>query len=78
MKQSEVKVAELYQTLCDPMDCSLPGSSVSGNMQARIMEWVVLPSSRGSSWLTDKYRVSCIAVRFFTIWAIRKSPSCYD
>ena len=37
-------------TLCDPMDCSPPGSSVHGILQARIMEWIARPSSRGSSW----------------------------
>ena len=36
-------------TLCDPMDCSPPGSSVHGILQARILEWVAMPSSRGSS-----------------------------
>ena len=40
-------------TLCDPMDCSLPGSSVHRILQARILEWVALPSSRGSSWPKD-------------------------
>ena len=42
-------VAQLCLTLCDPMDCSLPGSSVHGILQARILEWVAMPSSRGSS-----------------------------
>ena len=37
-------------TLCDPLDCSPPGSSVHGILQARILEWVAMPSSRGSSW----------------------------
>ena len=44
--------AKLLQScliLCDPMDCSLPGSSVLGILQARILEWVAMPSSRGSS-----------------------------
>ena len=36
-------------TLCDPVDCSPPGSSVHGMLQARILEWVAMPSSRGSS-----------------------------
>ena len=40
---------QLCSTLCDPMDCSLPGSSVNGILQARILEWVAMPSSRGSS-----------------------------
>ena len=49
--------------LCDPMDCNLPGSSVHGILQARRLEWVAMPSSRGSSqprdW-THVYYVSCI------------------
>ena len=44
----EVLVAELCPTLCNPMDCSLPNSSVHGILQARILEWVASPSSRGS------------------------------
>ena len=58
--------------LCDPMDCSLLGSSVCGILQARILEWVAMPSSRGSSWPRDQTCVSCIAGGFFTVWAIRK------
>ena len=42
-------VAQSYSTLCDPMDCSPPGSSVHGILQARILEWVAKPSSTGSS-----------------------------
>ena len=42
-------VAQLCLTLCDPMDCSLPCSSVHGILQARILEWVAMPFSRGSS-----------------------------
>ena len=47
-------------TLCDPMDCSPPGSSVHGVFQARILEWVAIPSSRGSSQPKDRTCVSCI------------------
>ena len=43
------KLLQLCLTLCDPMDCSLPGSSVHGILQARILEWITVPSSRGSS-----------------------------
>ena len=50
---------------CDPLDCSLPGSSVPGILQARTLEWVAVPSSRRSSQLRDRTRVSCIAGRFF-------------
>ena len=48
------------------MDCSLPGSSILGILQAGILEWVAMPSSRGSSQPRDQTKVSCIAVRFFT------------
>ena len=56
----EVLVTQLCPTLCHPMDCSLPGSSVHGILQARILEWVSIPFSRGSSWPRDQTRVSCI------------------
>ena len=52
--------------LCDPTDCSLPGSSVHGILQARILEWVTMPSSRGSSQPRDRAWFSCIADGFFT------------
>ena len=55
--------------LWDPMDCSLPGSSVHGILQARILEWVFIPFSRGHSWPRDWTQVFCIAGRFFTNWA---------
>ena len=48
-------------TLCDPMDCSLPGSSVHGILQARILEWVAMPSSRGSSRPRDRTQVSHVS-----------------
>ena len=53
-------------TLCDPMDCSPPGSSVNGILQARILEWVAVSSSRGPFWPRDWTQVSCTAGRFFT------------
>ena len=61
-------------TLCDPMDCSPPGSSVHGILQAKILEWVVIPFSRASSWPRDLTRVFHIADKFFTIWATRWDP----
>ena len=64
--------------LCDPMDYSLPGSSVIGILQARILEWVAIPSSRGSSWPREWTRVSCIADRFFTIRVMRQEPPLHD
>ena len=60
-------------TLCDPMDCRPPGSSVHGILQAGILEWVVMPFSRGSSQPRDQTQVSHIAGRFFTIRATRKA-----
>ena len=64
-----ILVAQLYPTLCDPMDCSSPGSSVHGVLQARILEWVATPFSRGSSQHRDRTQVSHMAGRFFTVWA---------
>ena len=64
-------VTKLCLTLYDPMDCSLPGSSVYGILQTRISEWVTIPFSRGSSQPRDKIQVSCIASRLFTIRATR-------
>ena len=59
--------------VCNPMDCSLPGSSVHGILQARILEWIAIPFSRGSSQPRDQTRVSRIAGRFFTFWATKES-----
>ena len=53
-------------TLWAPTNCSLPGSSIHEIFQARILEWVAMPSSRGSSWLRDWTCISYIAGRFFT------------
>ena len=52
-KWKESEVAQSCPTLCDPMDCNLPGSSVHGILQARILEWVAISFSRGSSWPRD-------------------------
>ena len=62
-----VVVVALHVRLCNPMDCSLPGSSVHGILQARILERTAIPSSRGSSQPRDRTWVSCITGRFFTI-----------
>ena len=67
-------VAQLCPTLWDPMDCSPPGSSVHGILQATVMEWVVIPFSRGSSQPKDQTSVSCIISCIFTIWATRGAP----
>ena len=63
--------------LCESMDYSSPGSSVHGMLQARILEWVAIPFSRGSSQLRDRIQVSIIAGRFFreTQWECN-SPGC--
>ena len=55
-------------SICSPMDCSPTGSSIHGISQARILEWVALPFSRGSSQPRDRTQVFCIAGRLFTIW----------
>ena len=60
-------------TLCNPMDWSPPGSSVHGIPQARTLEWVAIPFSRGSSQPRDQTQVSCIEGWFFTIWATREA-----
>ena len=57
------------------MDCSPPGSSVHGILQARILEWVTIPFSRDSSQPRDQTHVSCIAGRFFTVWATWEATS---
>ena len=54
-------------TLCDPMDCSVPGSSVHGICQARILEWVAISFSRGCSQSRDRTQVSRIVGRRFTV-----------
>ena len=61
-------VAQPCLTLCDPIDCSPPGSSVHGILQARILECVAMPSSRGSFLPRDQTCVSCPASGFFTHW----------
>ena len=61
--------------LCNSMDCRPPGSSVHGICQVTILEWVVIPFSRGSSLLRGWTRVSCIAGGLFTIWATREAQN---
>ena len=55
------------------MDCSLPGPSVHGILQARIVEWVAISSSKGPYQPGDQTWVSCIAGRVFTIWATEET-----
>ena len=67
------KSLQLCPILCDTKDCSPPGSSVHGILEARILEWVAIPFSRGSSWPSDWTQVFRIAGRFFTFWATMES-----
>ena len=71
-KESESEVAQSCLTLCDPVDCSLPGSSIHGIHQGRILEWVAISFSRGSSRPRYQTCVSCTAGRHFTLWATRE------
>ena len=61
-------VTQSCPTLCNSMDCSPPGSSVHGILQVRILEWVAIPFSRGSSQPRDWTHISWITGRFFTVW----------
>ena len=67
------EVAQSCPTLCNPVDCSLPGSSVRGILQARILEWVTISFSRGSSRPSDQTRVSRIGGRRFNLWATKRA-----
>ena len=66
-------LAQSCPTLCNLMDCSPPGSSVHGILQARILEWVAISFSRGSSQPRDGTWVSCVAGRRFILCATRKA-----
>ena len=65
-------VTQLCLTLFNSMDCSPSYCTVHGILQEGILEWVAIPFSRRSSWSRDQSWVSCIAGRFFTIWATRE------
>ena len=69
------EVAQLCPTLCDPVDYSLPGSSIHVIFQARVLEWVAISFSRGSSLPRDRTWVSHIAGRRFTVWATREAKA---
>ena len=71
-RKKESEVAQSCRTLCDPVDCSLQRSSVHGIFQTRVLEWVAIASSRGSSRRMDRTRVSHIVGRRLTIWATRE------
>ena len=66
-------VAHSCPTLCDTMDCSLTDSSVHGILQARILEWVAIAFSRGSSQPKDWTWISCTAGSLFTFWVTREA-----
>ena len=67
------EVTQSCLTLCDPMDCSLPGFSDHGIFQARVLEWVAISFSRESSQPRDQTWVSRIVGRCFTLWATREA-----
>ena len=71
------EVTQSCATLHNPVDCSPPGSSVHGILQARILEWVAISFSRGSSQPRDQTQVSHIAGRRFNLWATREAYSTY-
>ena len=66
-------VTQSCPTLCDPMDCSLPGFSVNGILRTRILEWVAMPFSRESSQPRARTQVSRIAGGFFTICSTKEA-----
>ena len=75
---SESEVAQSCLTLCNPTDCSLPGSSVHGIFQAIVLEWIAISFSRGSSQPRDQTQVSRIVDRRFTIQATREVPRVFS
>ena len=72
------EVAQSFPTLCDPVDYSPPGSSGRGVLQARILEWVAISFSRGSSQPRNLTHVSRIASRPFNLWATREALQYYN
>ena len=77
-QKKESEVAQSCLTLCDPVDCSPPGFSDHGILQARILEWVATSFFRGSSWPRDWTQVSHIAGRCFSLWATRGAVLLYS
>ena len=73
--KSESEVVQSCPTLCNPLDCSLLGFSVHGLPQARILEWVTISFSRGSSRPRDWTQVSHIGGRHFNLWAPREAKN---
>ena len=77
-KKVKALVTQSHTTLCDPMGWRPPASSVHEILQTRTLEWVAISFSRGSSWLRDRTRTSCIAGRFFPVWAHREAGKMED
>ena len=75
---SASEVAQSCPTLCNPMDCNVPGSSIHGIFQARMLEWVAISFSRGSSRPREQSWVSRTTGRLFTVWATRKAIGQYQ
>ena len=75
LSSEKVLVTQSCPSLCYPMHCSPPGSSVHGISQARILEWVAISFSRGSSKPRDGTRVSCLTGRLFTTETLVKNPT---
>ena len=73
IKTVHAQLLQSCPTLCNPMDQGLPGSSVPKILQARILKWVAIPCSRGSSQLRDWTQVFHTAGGFFTVWATRET-----
>ena len=65
-------VGKSCPTLCNPVNCSLPGFSIHGIFQAKVLKWVAISFSSGSSQPRDRTQVSHIVGRHFTIWATRE------
>ena len=72
VRKKESEGTQSCPTICDPMDCSLPCFSVHGIFQARVLEWVAISFSRGSSRPRDWTQISRIVCRWFTIYATRE------
>ena len=68
-----VKVTQLCPSVCDPIDSSPPVSFVHETLQARVLDWVAVPFSRGSSQPSNQTQVSHIAGRFLIVWATREA-----
>ena len=73
LTEGESEVGQSCLTVCDPVHCSPPGSSIHGVLQARILEWVAVSFSRGSSQPRNRTHVSHIAGRRFNLWATREA-----